>query len=148
MNQPASEKTRPTAARPATVPLVSDEEATGKVRQVYDDIKATKGISFVPNIWKALASNPDHLELCWTRLKAIMQPGRLDALTKEIIALAVSATNGCRYCVNSHTRAVQALGLDNVALGEVMAVVGLFNQMNRLADGYQVEPDILPQWED
>lgn len=139
---------RSAAARPATVPLVSEEEATGKVREVYDDIKATKDIDFVPNIWKALASNPDHLELCWTRLKAIMQPGRLDALTKEIIALAVSATNGCRYCVNSHTRAVQSLGLDNEALGEVLAVVGLFNQMNRLADGYQVAPDILPKWEE
>jgi AhpD family alkylhydroperoxidase len=147
MNQPASKTRHSAADRPATVPLVSDEDATGKVRDVYDDIKATKNIDFVPNIWKALASNPDHLELCWTRLKAIMQPGRLDALTKEIIALAVSATNGCRYCVNSHTRAVQALGLDNEALGEVLAVVGLFNQMNRLADGYQVEPDILPKWE-
>lgn len=90
MNQSASQALRSAAARPATVPLVSEEEATGKVRNVYDDIKATKNIDFVPNIWKALASNPDHLELCWTRLKAIMQPGRLDALTKEIIALAVS----------------------------------------------------------
>ena len=73
-----------------------------------------------------------------------MQPGKVDMLTKEIIALAVSATNSCRYCINSHTAAVQKLGLDNAGLGEVLAVVGLFNQMNKLADAYQVEPDILP----
>ena len=132
--------------RPATVPLVSDAEATGKVREVYDDIKRTKEIDFIPAIWQALATNPDHLELCWTRLKAIMKPGKIDAVTKEIIALAVSATNSCRYCVNSHTRALQKMGLDNEALGEVLAVVGLFNQMNKLADGYQVEPDVLPKW--
>jgi AhpD family alkylhydroperoxidase len=133
-------------SRPATVPLVPDAEATGKVREVYDDIKRTKEIDFIPAIWQALATNPDHLELCWTRLKAIMKPGKIDAVTKEIIALAVSATNSCRYCVNSHTRALQKMGLDNEALGEVLAVVGLFNQMNKLADGYQVEPDVLPQW--
>ena len=141
----SASKVRDSAQRLATVPLVSEEEASGKVREVYEDIKATKGIDFVPNIWKALASNPDHLELCWTRLKAIMQPGKIDLVTKEIIALAVSVTNSCRYCINSHTRAVQKLGLDNEALGEVMAVIGLFNQMNKLADGYQVQPDILPR---
>ena len=99
----------------------------------------------MPNIWRALATNPEHLKLCWSRLKAIMRPGKIDLLTKEIIALAVSVTNSCRYCVNSHTAAVQKLGLDNEALGEVLAVVGLFNQMNKLADAYQVEPDILPR---
>jgi AhpD family alkylhydroperoxidase len=116
-----------------------------KVRAVFEDIKATKKIDRVPDIWRALATNPDHLELCWTRLKAIMKPGKLDLLTKEIIALAVSATNSCRYCINSHTAAVKKLGLDDEGLGEVLAVVGLFNQMNKLADAYQVEPDILPQ---
>jgi len=115
------------------------------VRAIFDDIKATKKIDRVPNIWRALATHPEHLELCWTRLKAIMRPGKIDALTKEIIALAVSATNGCTYCINSHTAAVQKLGLDNEGLGEVLAVVGLFNQMNRLADAYQVEADILPR---
>src|SRR5262249_2275855 len=82
--------------------------------------------------------------LCWTRLKAIMRPGKVDSLTKEIVALAVSATNGCNYCINSHTAAAMKLGLDVEGLGEVLAVVGLFNQMNKLADAYQVEPDILP----
>ena len=128
----------------AIVKLITEEEATGKVREVFEEIKATKEIDFVPNIWRALATHPQHLSLCWTRLKAIMQPGKVDLLTKEIIALAVSATNGCNYCINSHTAAVQKLGLSHEQLGEVLAVVGLFNQMNKLADAYQIEADILP----
>jgi AhpD family alkylhydroperoxidase len=137
----------------ATVPLVDEEEATGTVAAVFADIKATKAIDFVPNFWRALATNPDHLELVWSRLKAIMHPeslGRkshLDPLTREVIALAVSATNGCAYCVNSHTAAVRKLGLDVETLGEVMAIVGLFNSTNALADGYQVEPDVFPPQE-
>ena len=129
----------------ATVKLVDENDPNPIVREVLADIKATKKIDFIPNIWRALATNPEHLRLCWTRLKAIMRPGKLDMLTKEIIALAVSVTNSCRYCINSHTAAVQKLGLDNEGLGEVLAVVGLFNQMNKLADAYQVEPDILPR---
>jgi uncharacterized peroxidase-related enzyme len=139
------------ADRPrATVPLVAEDQATGRVAAIFADIRATKGIDFVPAFWRALATNPDHLDLVWGRLKAIMHPeatgrtGRLDPLTREIIALAVSATNGCAYCVNSHTAAVRKLGLDVEALGEVMAIVGLFNTTNALADGYQVEPDVLP----
>ncbi len=128
-----------------TVHLVSETTDDPKVKAIFADIKATKKSDRVSNIWRALATNPDHLELCWTRLKAIMQAGKIDLLTKEIIALAVSATNGCRYCINSHTAAVQKLGLDDEALGEVLAVVGLFNQMNKLADAYQIEPDILPE---
>src|SRR4051794_8425946 len=97
-----------TTGRIATVTPVSEAAATGKVAAVFADIKATKKIDFVPNLWRVLATNPDHLELMWTRLKAIMHPeavgrtSKLDALTREIIALAVSATNGCAYCVNSH----------------------------------------------
>ena len=128
-----------------TVKLVDENSDHPVVRRVFADIKATKKIDFIPNIWRALATHPEHLELCWTRLKAIMQPGKkIDLLTKEIIALAVSATNGCTYCINSHSAAVQKLGLDNEGLGEVLAVVGLYNQMNSLANAYQVEPDILP----
>src|SRR5438045_7391134 len=129
----------------STVKLVREDTDDARVRAVFDDIKATKKIDRVPNVWRALATHPEHLELCWTRLKAIMAPGQVDALTKEIIALAVSATNGCNYCINSHTAAVQKLGLDNEGLGQVLAVVGLFNQMNRLADAYQITPDILPE---
>jgi AhpD family alkylhydroperoxidase len=128
----------------STVKLVEESSQHPKVKAVFADIKATKNIERIPNVWRALATNPDHLELCWTRLKAIMQPGKIDMLTKEIIALSVSATNGCAYCINSHTTAVKKLGLDDEALGEVLAVVGLYNQMNKLADAYQVEPDIRP----
>src|SRR5437868_10706006 len=129
----------------ATVRLVDEHSTQPVVRRVFDDIKATKKTDRVPNVWRALATNPEHLELCWTRLKAIMKPGRIDLLIKEIIALAVSVTNSCRYCINSHTVAVQKLGLDEEGLGEVLAVVGLYNQMNKLADAYQVEPDVLPE---
>jgi len=129
----------------STVKLVDENTTDPRVRRVFDDIKETKRIDRVPNIWRALATHPEHLELCWTRLKAIMRPGKVDMLTKEIIALAVSVTNGCRYCINSHTAAAQKLGLDDAMLGEVLAVVGLYNQMNKLADAYQIEPDILPE---
>lgn len=140
--------------RPATVRPVEESEATGLVARIYADIKATKNIDYVPNFWRVLATNPSQLELVWSRLKAIMHPeaegrtGRLDPLTREIIALAVSATNGCDYCINSHTAAVRKLGLDAEALGEVMAVVALFNGTNALANGYQIEPDVLPRWDD
>ncbi len=129
---------------PATVKLVDENCPDPRVQAVFKDIKETKNIDRIPNVWRALATYPEHLELCWTRLKAIMRPGKLDMLTKEIIALAVSVTNGCEYCINSHTAAVKKLGLDNEGLGEVLAVVGLYNTMNRMADAYQIEPDILP----
>lgn len=136
--------------RLATVRPVDEAEATGLVATIYADIKATKHIDFVPNFWRVLATNPAQLELVWSRLKAIMHPeaegrtGRLDPLTREIIALAVSAANGCDYCINSHTAAVRKLGLDVEALGEVMAVVALFSGTNALANGYQIVPDVLP----
>jgi AhpD family alkylhydroperoxidase len=138
------------AGRIATVPPVPEDKATGKVAAIYSDIKRTKNLDAVPNFWRVLATNPDHLEMIWSRLKAIMHPeaagrtAKLDPTTREIIALAVSATNGCAYCVNSHTAALRKLGMDVETLGEVMAVVGLFNSTNALADAYQVEPDVLP----
>jgi AhpD family alkylhydroperoxidase len=138
------------SSRIATVAPVPESAATGKVAAVYDDIRRTKGLDRVPNFWRVLATNPDHLELVWTRLKAIMHPeaagrqSKLSPVTREIIALAVSATNGCSYCVNSHTAALKKLGTDDETIGEVMAVVGLFNSTNAIADGYQVEPDVLP----
>src|SRR4051794_41283901 len=128
-----------------TVNLVPENSTDPVVAEVFADIKKTKGIDFIPAIWRALATHPPHLALCWTRLKAIMQPGKVDLLTKEIVALAVSITNSCRYCINSHTAAAQKLGLSDEQLGEVLAVVGLFNQMNKLADAYQIEPDVLPK---
>lgn len=136
--------------RIATVAPIEESNASTHVAAIFDDIKRTKQIDFVPNFWRVLATNPDQLELIWTRLKALMHPeaaGRtspFDPVTREIIALAVSATNGCRYCVNSHTAAVRKLGLSVEALGEVLAIVALFNGTNALADGYQIEPDVLP----
>ena len=124
-----------------TVRLVEYGEAAPQVRAIYDEIMAVKGIDFVPNFWKTLASHPPLLTEVWRSLQRAMQPGRLDALTKEMIALAVSATNGCTYCIRSHTAAARKLGMDDEMLGELMAVVGTFNQTNRLADGYQVEVD-------
>lgn len=136
--------------RQATVRPVAEAEANGRVAAIFADIKATKGLDFVPAFWTVLATNVDNLDLTWSRLKALMHPesvgrtARLDPLTREIIALAVSATNGCNYCVNSHTAAVRKLGLDVEALGEVLAIVALFNSTNALADGYRIEPDVLP----
>ena len=127
-----------------TVKLVDENTTDPRVRAVFDDIKATKKIERVPNFWRAMAAHPEHLELCWSRAKAIMSPGKLDLLTKEMIALAVSITNSCRYCTNSHTAAVQKLGLDAQGYGELLAVVGLYNQLNKLSDALQVEPDVQP----
>ena len=137
--------------RIATVKPVDEREATGKVAAIFADIKKTKDLDFVPNFWRVLAINPVQLELVWTTLKTLMHPEsvgrtpRLDPATREIIALAASATNGCPYCINSHTAALRKLGLDDEALGEVMAIVGLFNMTNSLANGYQVEPDVRPR---
>jgi AhpD family alkylhydroperoxidase len=124
-----------------TVAMVEYDQASSAVRAVYDDIMATKSIDFVPSVWKTLASHPPLLEEVWRSLSRAVAPGRLDALTKEMIALAVSATNGCTYCIRSHTAAARKLGMDDAMLGELMAVVGTFNQTNRLADGYQVAVD-------
>ena len=127
-----------------TVKLVPEDDANPLVKKVFQDIKETKRIDFVPAIWRALAAHPEHLSLCWNQAKAIMKPGKLDLLTKEIIALAVSITNSCRYCINSHTAACQKLGLTPEQHGELLAVVGLYNELNKMADALQVEPDILP----
>jgi AhpD family alkylhydroperoxidase len=124
-----------------TVKMVEYADATPEVREIYDDFMATRKSDRIPNFWKTLASHPPLLRDVWQSLKATMQPGRLDALTKELIALAVSATNGCEYCINSHTASARKLGADDEMLGELMAVVGVFNRTNALADAYQVEVD-------
>lgn len=136
--------------RLATVRPVEEDEATGRVAEIFADIKRTKGIDRVPNFWRTLATHPAQLEQVWSMLKSLMHAeavGRrspLDPATREMIALAVSATNGCSYCVNSHTAALRKLGLDQEAVGEVLAIAALFNLTNALADGYQVVPDVLP----
>ncbi|HTN75604.1 MAG TPA: carboxymuconolactone decarboxylase family protein [Pirellulaceae bacterium] len=138
-------------SRQATVRLISEAEATGRVAEIFADIKRTKNIDFVPQLWRVMATNPTQLEVVWRSLKTLMHPeaeGRaspLDARTREIIALAVSATNGCAYCVNSHTAALRKHGATTEELGEILAIAGLFNMTNAIAEGYQVEPDVLPE---
>ena len=125
----------------ASVKMIEDGAATAEVQSVYEDIKKTRESAYVPNIWKTLATHPPTLKRIWLGIKTVMAPGRLDPLTKEMIAVAVSATNNCDYCIRSHTAAARKLGMDNEMLGELMAVVGMFNQTNRLANGYQIEVD-------
>lgn len=128
-----------------TVKLVDEQNASPRVKAIYDEIKATKKIDFVPNFWRALAAHPDNLERAWQQGKSIMKDGKVSLLVKEIVALAVSATNSCRYCINAHTAACLKLGLDQESLGEVLAVIGLYNQFNKMADAFQVDPDVMPK---
>ena len=125
----------------ATVKLIEYAEASAEVRAVYDDIMATRKTDRVNNFWKALAGHPPTLRRTWDSVKSVMAPGALDQLTKEMVYLAVSATNGCDYCVASHTASARRAGMTDDMLGELMAVVGMANETNRLADGYQVEID-------
>jgi AhpD family alkylhydroperoxidase len=125
----------------ATTKLIEYGEASGEVRAVYDDIMATRKTDHVNNFWKALASHPPTLRRTWESVKVVMAPGALDPLTKELVYLAVSTTNGCSYCIASHTAGARKAGMTNEMLGELMAVVGMANETNRLANGYQVEID-------
>jgi len=125
----------------ASVKLIEYAEATPEVRAVYDDILATRKIDDVNKFWKALASHPPTLRRTWETLKSVMAPGALDPLTKEMVYLAVSTTNGCDYCIASHTASARRQGMTDEMLVELMAVVGMANETNRLANGYQVEID-------
>ena len=124
-----------------TVRMVEYEEASAEIRAVFDDIMESRGIDFVPNFWRTIAHHPPTLKAVWAHLKAVMTPGALDAVTKEMIAIAVSATNGCEYCINSHIAGARKLGMSDAQFGELMAVVGMFNQTNKLVEGYQVQVD-------
>jgi AhpD family alkylhydroperoxidase len=125
----------------ASVPLIEYAQASAEVRAVYDDIMATRKTDYINNFWKALASHPATLRRTWDTLKSVMAPGALDALTKEMVYLAVSVTNGCDYCTASHTTSARRQGMTDEMLGELIAVVGMANETNRLADGYQIEID-------
>jgi AhpD family alkylhydroperoxidase len=125
----------------ATLGLIEPEMASAEVRAIYEDIMATRKTDWVNNFWKALAHDPVMLSRTWQSVKAIMAPGALDPLTKEMIYLAVSTTNQCGYCIASHTAASQKAGMTDAMLAELMAVVGMANETNRLASGYQVEID-------
>src|SRR5579872_5080676 len=125
----------------ATFGLVEYRDASAEVRAVYDDIMTTRQTDSINNFWKALAHDPATLRRTWLSVKEIMAPGALDAVTKEMLYLAVSATNQCGYCIASHTAAARKAGMTNAMLAEVMAVIGMANETNRLASGYQVEID-------
>jgi AhpD family alkylhydroperoxidase len=125
----------------ATLGLIEYADAPPEVRAVYDDIMVTRHIDRINNFWKALAHDPSTLRRTWESVKQIMAPGALDALTKEMIYVAVSATNQCAYCIASHTAAARKAGMSDAMFAEVMAVVGMANESNRLASGYQVELD-------
>ncbi len=125
----------------ALVRYVQYEEAPAEVKAIYDDIMRSRGIDWVNNFWKALANRPAELKRVWENVKQVMAPGSLDPLVKEIIYVAVSATNGCEYCTHSHTAAARKKGMSDAMLMELMAVVGLANETNRLANGLRVEVD-------
>jgi AhpD family alkylhydroperoxidase len=125
----------------ATLGFIEYGDATPEVRAVYDDIMATRKTDWINNFWKALARDPAALRRTWESVKSIMAPGAIDALTKEMIYLAVSVTNGCGYCIASHGAAARKAGMSEAMFGEVMAVTGMANETNRLANGYRVPVD-------
>ncbi len=122
-------------------PLVEYNNATEDVKEIFDDIMATRGSDWVNNFWKTLATQPELLRRTWQGVKSVMANGALDSITKEMIYIAVSATNSCDYCTNSHTAAARSKGMTDDMFAEVMAVVGMANQTNSLANGFQVEVD-------
>jgi len=128
----------------ATVKLIEEKDANEQVARVYGDVKRTFGLSFVPALFRAMGHHPDYLESTWARVKAVMGEGRLDRRTKEIIAVAVSATNGCHYCVSAHTAALRSLGLGDPEITEVMAVVDVFNGLNKFLEGMHIETELKP----
>ena len=125
----------------SAVSMIEYDEASPAVRAVFDDIKASRNVPDVNNFWKHIARDPALSQRTWDSVKEVMKPGALDPLTKEMIYLAVSVTNGCAYCIASHTAAARKAGMTEEMFGEVMAVTGMANETNRLANGYRVPID-------
>ncbi len=125
----------------ATLGFIEYADAPPEVRAVYDDIMTTRQTDWINNFWKALAHDPATLRRTWESIKQIMGPGALDPLVKEMLYVAVSVTNQCGYCIATHTASARAKGMSDEMYGELMAVVGMANETNRLASGYQVEID-------
>ena len=125
----------------AALNLVEYDDAPDEVRAVYDDIMATREVDWINNFWKVIANHPPTLKRTWDSIKQVMAPGALDPLTKEMIYIAVSATNGCEYCIRSHTAAARKQGMTDEMLAELLAVVGMANETNSLANGFDVETD-------
>lgn len=124
-----------------SLPLVEYEDASPRVRAIYEAIMAARGTDWINNFWKVLANHPDRLEATWARLQSVMGPGVLDPLTKELVYVAVSMANGCDYCIASHTAAARAKGMDDAMLGELIAIVGLASELNRTVQAYRVPVD-------
>ncbi len=120
---------------------ISEKEATGKVKEIFDEIKKIRQITEIPNFWKTLANYPETLERTWTSLQQVMKKGALDPVVKELIYVAVSITNACEYCIKSHSLAAKKKGATDEMLNEMIAVVGMANETNKLVEGYQVEVD-------
>ena len=120
---------------------INEKKAKGKVKKIFDEIKLSRKINKIPNFWRSLAHNPDNLERTWNNLKQIMKNGALDQVTKELIYVAVSITNSCDYCIRSHTFAAKKKGATDKMIKEMIDVVGIANQNNKLVNSYQVEID-------
>ncbi|MCU0765102.1 MAG: carboxymuconolactone decarboxylase family protein [Burkholderiaceae bacterium] len=125
----------------ALVPLLTDEQAPARARAVFDEIRAARGTDYVNDIWRALANDPAQLEATWSEVRRVMAPGAIDALTKELVYLAVSAANSCAYCLHTHAASARAKGMTDEMFGELMQVVYLASLTNRIAIGLQVEVD-------
>ena len=125
----------------ATVRLIGDEEASPQAREVFDDIRQTRNSDYVNHFWRGLAKDPETLAQVWQEVKAVMGPGKLDPLTKEMIYIAVSVANACNYCVHSHTASARAKGMTEEQHGELMRVIALAAKTNHLANSMQIEPD-------
>ena len=123
--------------------MIEEHQATGKVKEIFEDIKNSRGITEIPNFWKMLANDQNELERSWNSLKQVMRKGALDPITKELIYVAVSITNSCEYCTKSHSYAAKKKGATDEMLKEMISVVGLANKNNKLVDAYQVEIDEL-----
>ena len=120
---------------------IEEKDASGKVKQIYEDIKKKRQINEIPNFCKTMANSPDTLERTWNSLQQVMQKGSLDPVVKELIYVAVSVTNGCEYCIKSHSLAAKKKGATDEMLNEMIAVTGMANETNKLVEGYQVEVD-------
>src|SRR6201982_3733140 len=125
----------------ATFGLIEYQDASPEVVAVYDDIMATRKTDWINNFWKVLANDPATLKRTWESIKQIMAPGALDALTKELLYIAVSVTNQCPYCIASHTASARKKGMTDAMFHELQAVIGMAHDTNRRASGYQVEID-------
>ena len=120
---------------------ISENEATGKVKEIFDEIKEARQITEIPNFWKTMANSPETLERTWRSLQQVMGKGELDPAVKELIYVAVSITNNCEYCIKPHSLAARKKGATDGMINEMIAIVGMANETNRLVEGYQVEVD-------